>query len=373
MGTGTLVCRAFRRWRCGHNQRSREPMAASTKTFFRGCWLRTRWGHRNRFVPKAVCLLAVFALSCGSSTGIRSASSGARLVPLVHGDLTASALAINGADVFYNSTLGGRDELRTVPKSGGVSRVVATSPGTPYAILADESFVYWTAGANPATLNRIPLAGGPVETLFHAPLIVKGFAIDREHAYVQESSLDAGTGTVWSVPLGGGPPVALARGLSLSGGLVVDTQYVYANDVDRVVRIPQAGGPVEAVFHCASVNCCFVALASDGQVLYARDQDGTARAHSNTPDGSPAVLLGPALSIGNDGLLDIFTASSVAYWNVRASVNGPDQTGQGVVRASADGTGFAYLTSSGQNVIGPRADGSDLFYFSDGTLFRQAQ
>ncbi len=84
------------------------------------------------------------------------------------------------------------DSLVSVGLEGGPTATLSTGPddSNTYGIAADATNVYWTNFANPATLQKVPVRGGPTVSL--APTKVAfGVALDATSVYWA----DAGDGT----------------------------------------------------------------------------------------------------------------------------------------------------------------------------------
>jgi hypothetical protein len=153
-----------------------------------------------------------------------------------------SCLAANATTLFWVSQSG---VVQSMAKSGGTVTNVATgAPGNALACAVDASRVYFVA---PGKVGAAPIAGGSVTTLATSPQPFM-LAIDATNAYWLEQS--GSGGSLRTVPLAGGPVVSLYAGLNSAGGLVVDSGNIYFTEgssvARRVLRVPVAGGaPVE--------------------------------------------------------------------------------------------------------------------------------
>jgi hypothetical protein len=116
------------------------------------------------------------------------------------------------------------DSIRTAPTGGGTPTVFYTAPDTTIAIEAiavDDHNVYWTevsssSGAYASTLKAMPLGhDGPPQVLASNPPAGVAFfnlAVDATHAYFSVSSteLAGNRGGIERVPIAGGPVEVVA-------------------------------------------------------------------------------------------------------------------------------------------------------------------
>jgi hypothetical protein len=142
----------------------------------------------------------------------------------------------------------GRGRVLTTPIAGGdVLELVYTGGISYWNLAATGDQLFWPAGLY--GLGTISLTGGPAVTLETGPpgeVQVAQVAADAEYVYW----IDLMQHTVNRMPLAGGPVTALASGQGFLAGLTVDDQFVYWASTDetttpptgRVNRVSRLGG-----------------------------------------------------------------------------------------------------------------------------------
>jgi hypothetical protein len=127
------------------------------------------------------------------------------------------------------------------------------------ALTIDEGFVYWVSSSS-GTLNRIPKTGGALEVLAKDQIHPLRLAVAGEYVYWLSGTSDPGSEVGMPAVLSrmlksGSEPEALAES-SVSvyrfSDVIVDGGFVYwvgvvAGSPLRILRVPQAGGPVESL------------------------------------------------------------------------------------------------------------------------------
>lgn len=146
----------------------------------------------------------------GGDVVIRLRGSGATTLPgvVLSGEVTALLVR---ADALYGVAYRFREaaEVFVVPKAGGTPRTlfVTVEPGP---IAVDDTHLYYA----PASIQRVPLAGGVAETLHPGfiPYPTSTLAVTRDRVvFVSRASLTATWPSVWSVPKTGGAALEIAR------------------------------------------------------------------------------------------------------------------------------------------------------------------
>jgi hypothetical protein len=194
-------------------------------------------------------------------------------------------LALDHCNVYWvDMAFGG---LMRVPKVGGQSSLVATGtpppPGTGMggtALVSDGQTIYWSeyvawasAGADASALGSGEViatsSAGISRRIWSGPAGATALAVDESYLYILSDRLQR-------VPLRGGPVETLARrggvyGLTLAGPNVYWTIYALG---DVVLSVPKAGGATSTAsvgrptMPCGSLAFAGTAIAHDQQNLY---------------------------------------------------------------------------------------------------------
>lgn len=216
----------------------------------------------------------------------------------------SSAIALDDENVYWAEGDGAYGPLYSVPTSGGAIHRLSAWGGTPVRIVADTTYVYWSAeGGN---LSKIPLAGGAQIVLWTEdgsyPISAAGpFVVDGKNVYFQTSD-----NTVRKMPLDGDGgnvtilatvdqtlpfPTALS-GQDFISDVAIDTTSLYyavRSDatfkvVGRIAKVPLAGGASVTLAGgppSAGADAGFTAVASPvalavaGGFVYWIGSDGT--------------------------------------------------------------------------------------------------
>ncbi len=132
---------------------------------------------------------------------IRKMTPGGAMSTLASGQGIVSAVATDGQDVFWVSTLGTSSDsstaVRKVGVSGGNVVELASLPSTNFGgIVLDGGFVYWSAlslsgsQASTGAISRVPKDGSALATVLVSGLgCPGGLFADQEYVYWAESSL----------------------------------------------------------------------------------------------------------------------------------------------------------------------------------------
>jgi hypothetical protein len=196
--------------------------------------------------------------ACGLDCGSDPCSAGT-CVPLVLAtpSLKPEDLAVDATDVYYTEKFAG--EIRSVPKGGGPTTLVATA-SQPRSVAVDADNVYWTELAAVKQLSK--MGGAPV-TLASGLNKPHGLAIGGGYVYFTVG------GDVDRVAIGGGPLTVMAQnqGFVTPLRLAIDADNLYWPDFDakKAMKLPLAGGAPTAVVTAAEK---LSAIAISGGTLF---------------------------------------------------------------------------------------------------------
>ena len=270
-----------------------------------------------------------------------------------------TVLALNTTRVFWPRWTSAGSAIWSVPKNGGDP--VRVAGGTASAIVADDSYLYWTDQYN---LYSAPVGGGQVAQLASGYPIGK-LALDEVGALYW--TVGAGT-TLGSVHrMQDRADTVLANDQHPTGGVAVDSTWLYFTDYDgkgSVRRVPRKGGAVESLVACDS-SCFPSAVRVDSQNVYYRDQSGNIFVLGKS-DASLRTLSGGS-GAGYMYNPDLDVNAQVVYWNWTGG-NAP----YGIFRANADGSSPAAVDSSNDNSWSAlRVDDAAVYYFHGGAIIRR--
>ena len=139
------------------------------------------------------------------------------------------------------------------PSNGTIHAAFAQGAPGMYEMTSDATHLYWVDIGTPNNVThvrRMPLAGGPVETLFTAPGYALSLAVADGFVYFARSQLAAG-GEIYKMPTTGGTPTVLTTAvnpmkISVDGGWVYYSVGSVAPD-GAILRVPTTGGTPEVV------------------------------------------------------------------------------------------------------------------------------
>lgn len=236
----------------------------------------------------------VYYLDSSEKTLSKVAVTGGVPVQLASYENNAYGLAVHGGQVYFSNT----DHLRRVPVNGGPVETVLEDAYSAAAVAVDDANIYWTSNrdetfADPpsthrtARLTKTPLAGGA--------------NVDMGSAYSTLLAL-SGDRLAWhswatiSTALTTGTSKDLDRSTSSIDPIAIDDQFVYWANFHEIFRIPFAGGKSTPVVDELEVG----AIAVDERWLYATDskkgtilrfaKDGSAVAPAKSFTACPTPL-----------------------------------------------------------------------------------
>jgi hypothetical protein len=156
-----------------------------------------------------------------------------------------SPIAADDVNVYFGDYTG----IKKVPIGGGVVDTLATGPlsGMAYDIATDGSYVYWLTDTPFPVVKRVPVDGGPTETIAPprnpsgnagARLVLAGdYLYWYEHGW---SSTDA----IMRVPIIGGPAETVKSGLAQVVDMAVDGTDIFYQEANAFNKISVNGGAV---------------------------------------------------------------------------------------------------------------------------------
>jgi hypothetical protein len=202
----------------------------------------------------------------GDYTGIKKVpiDGGGAVQTLSTGSLSGMAydIATDGTYVYW-LTENPLAVVKKVPVDGGPTETVAP-PRNPSGhagarlVLAGE-YVYWYEHGWPMrdAIMRAPIAGGPAETVASGLAQIVDMAVDGADIFFQEAN------TMKKISVNGGEATILGRAGNGSR-IAFDDTYVYWGDYFWLQRAPKAGGPATTL----SLQPAVYALTADNQGLY---------------------------------------------------------------------------------------------------------
>jgi hypothetical protein len=157
-------------------------------------------------------------------------------------------IAIDSSNLYLAAVNEHRREaaVRSVPKTGGPEKTIASMVGPGGGLQVDDEHVYW---ADAGGIVRARKTGGARSILTERPkrcTSVAGIALDDAYVYFSCGGFGPAedSGTVWRVAKRGGAPMLLAEGQIHPSEVAVDHDFVYwSNQGSR--RKALADGSVE--------------------------------------------------------------------------------------------------------------------------------
>ena len=224
---------------------------------------------------------------------------------------------------------------------------LATNLAHPTSLAVDATHLYWIDAGTDSTPSatgsvvRMPIAGGPVQTLASEQYGPLGIAVDRSRVYWGVGG-PGGTydGALMAMPLAGGNPETLAsEGMAYFGAIAVDDQSVYWVNGPMVLRALNFATKMITTVDATGGTQGTSLVIKDG-ILYwpsmAGNSNGIGMADTRGGGASLIVSTDDAYAIGVGGGYLFWSAFREGTIN-QASTSGdnakPIATGQGDPRA----------------------------------------
>lgn len=167
-------------------------------------------------------------------------------------------------------------------KSGGPAVALARQQNNPYAIVVDQSNVYWTDAGDPTQRNgsvmTVAIAGGSPITLASEQPLPMALAVDSDTVYWTNEE----EGTINAVSATGDKRRQIAAGQRQPVIFALDERNYYWNTGDEIVSAPKAGGQPAVLY---SGGAGRLELAMDSDALYWVNRSGLVR----VPKGGGAL------------------------------------------------------------------------------------
>lgn len=222
-------------------------------------------------------------------------------------------LAVDDSNLY----IGNGFRIYKVPLGGGPAETLVRGADTIHSLTSDGSFVYWLEGPL-ASVRRVPVGGGEATTLFSStvsPLSGPAGPIRVSGGYVYWMSHYT---AISRIPAGGGPQqTIISNDLTFLSDFVTDGVNVYYSEQDSgdIKRVPVSGG--SSITLANGLRGSYNSLALDSRYLYWIDQVHLGKVP--LAGGNPIYLVTSGLNS------DPFVTASVAvdgaslYWTETAS------------------------------------------------------
>lgn len=241
-----------------------------------------------------------------SGTVMKAALDGEDLTKLAEGQQQPVDLLISGGKVYWVTLHGG---VASVPVGGGDVEMLYDDPDAEYSAIAvdDEAQLFFTS-TFPATLGRLELGNGNVETVAIKDGIAWDVVVDESNVY-----MSASPGYIWAASKQDLEPWLFYEnpdGLNMSNLVQADGYVYWSMSADcepyQILRAPKAGGEPEKV---ADGGTCGTRMTTDGTMLY-WTEPWSGRVMKAPLAGGDAV----AIACNEDGPVGIAVDGTHVYW-----------------------------------------------------------
>jgi len=239
--------------------------------------------------PSGACAGVSGAFSARKGgTFVATTASGIQFIPDIYSTaypMRAHMIAKGGSVFWYE---GQTKSLRMAPATGGPAKTLSSDFTSDFAPIATDGNNVYVADS--WTIKKVPVGGGPADSLAQANFYIWDVATDGAYVYWIDNEPLA---NVERVPVGGGAKEKLGAGdkagrMRLAGGWV----YWTSHD-DTILRVPAGGGAVETL----AGGLPFLSdIACDGEFVFFSEQDtGRIRKVAAGGGGATLVVSGSAL------------------------------------------------------------------------------
>ena len=268
---------------------------------------RVAWTERPTGAAFSGTIRAVPKSGGAITTLVANAASPRVVAPIGGSDL----IYADGVIDFLPSSASG---IHRRAAAGGITTLVSGVSG-PGPIAVDATSVYVSEGW---WIKRVPRTGGAASLLSQANFYITSIDIDGTHVYWVEDDL----GTVRKAPLAGGAATLLGSGNGRPFDLRVNGASVYwLLGLDRLLRVPTTGGPVETL---AGSLLAAEALAVDASSAFFTESDAGRVSRIAAAGGSVEPIGGIA---GGQAWYALTQDADRLYWLTPLAVGGIDKDG----------------------------------------------
>lgn len=263
---------------------------------------RVAWTERPTGAAFSGAIRAVPKSGGAITTLVANAASPRVVAPIGGSDL----IYADGVIDFLPASVSG---IHRRAAAGGITTLVSGVSG-PGPIAVDATSVYVSEGW---WIKRVPRAGGAVSILSQASFYITSLDIDGTHVYWVEDDL----GTVRKAPLAGGAATFLGSGNGRPFDLRVNGGSVYwLLGLDRLLRVPTTGGPIETL---AGSLLAAEALAVDASSAFFTESDAGRVSRIAATGGSVEPIGGIA---GGQAWYALTQDADRLYWLTPLAVGG---------------------------------------------------
>lgn len=194
-------------------------------------------------------------------------------------------LAVDSVNAYWTEqgSSTGTGTVMSAPLAGATSPYVVLASGlnNPQSVVVSAGYVYfsefgsWDSSASlrraDGTIKRVPVAGGPVQTLAANLNGPQSMQVDATRVYwVEVGNYLAGASSVKSVPVAGGSATSLVSGLTGSQYIAIDAANVYYwSSYGTLSGVPLGGATSgNPIVQWASGISGTLPLAADASSIY---------------------------------------------------------------------------------------------------------
>ncbi len=267
--------------------------------------------------------------------------------------------------------------IEKVSLTGAASSALYSANGNPItALAADETHLYWTEGRFPdaGVVKRLPLAGGPAETVYAASQPLFGtLAVANGWIFFGDRSFSPSAQRLLKAPAAGGQAIVLAQVSSPEPTItriVLDGDQVLWCDLHEIYRTPAEGGTTGVV--AGGLPLPPVAIAAAGGRVYWSEHTGSA--HGQTGMVKSVPLAGGKIQIhvqGGDAPFQIAVRNDWLYWSEGGDIGTLEGFGR-IARVPLTGGRATTLAAGVSGTRPPIAVDDTHVYIADGCRLKKA-
>lgn len=188
----------------------------------------------------------------------------------------SGALTSDTTNLYWLGKYGG---LTTVPKAGGVAHHVPGAGGSLASVLAvANDCIVWGEGRG--SIRKVPKGGQtvPVFEVDEGNAYLEDICVDSDNVYFLYYRWESNESVVDKLPLHGGPSESIATIVGHACSLAVGMDYIYVGGDGAVCQIPKAGGDETVIANFPGVGDIDV----DGDELIVLSENGISMLNLST-------------------------------------------------------------------------------------------